>query len=109
MKKEKKLTKKQLKRKEKRERNKKDKEWSLAIRVRDKCCVICGDKTQLNAHHIIPRENKDSRWLLENGVTLCVGCHKFRLNSAHRNPFWFFNQIKDRITKLENKVDEELK
>jgi hypothetical protein len=89
-----KLTKKKIKQIEKRELNKKDKIWSSE--VKDKChnmCVICGDTERLNAHHIIPREFRETRWLLENGVALCPKHHKWGLFSAHRNPYWFVNML----------------
>ena len=77
---------------EKRERNKKDKEWAKQIKERDKCCVICGSKERLNAHHIIPREIKELRWELCNGITLCPRHHKFSImNSPHKNPWVFLN------------------
>ena len=95
-----KITKKEQKRLEKKEKTRKDKAWAILVKERDKACVICGEIKRLNAHHIIPREVKETRWLLENGVSLCPGCHKFRVNSAHRNPLWFFAHAAKRINNL---------
>lgn len=81
-----------LKSDEYREQKKLDKEWATAIKERDGwCCVICGNKWAPNAHHIIPREQKEYRYCMDNGITLCVAHHKFsRLISAHNAPFAFF-------------------
>jgi hypothetical protein len=88
----KKLTKKQLKRKEKREINRQFKEWSLKVKERDgfKCC-LCSKTENLNAHHILPREIKEFRFDIDNGITLCPSHHKYSLEiSSHRNPFVFY-------------------
>jgi hypothetical protein len=80
---------------EKRERNKKDKAWREAIKLRDKVCLICSRGEYLDCHHIIPRENKDFRWDIDNGILLCKNHHKWsRVNSPHRNPLIFFEQFK---------------
>ena len=79
------------KRRERIERGKKDKEWSLTVRTRDKSCQVCGKwgKRCVDAHHIIPRGFSKTRLDLMNGICLCKGCHKFRAFSAHKNGFWF--------------------
>ena len=51
--------------------------WSLFIRNRDKKCVKCGSVKNLQASHIISRRKRSTRWLPENGKTLCYGCHIF--------------------------------
>ena len=86
------ITKKELKRLEKRNVNNQFKEWSKVVKERDgNVCVICGGNERLNSHHIIPRENKDLRFIVENGITLCPSHHKYSLEiSAHRNPLSFF-------------------
>jgi len=69
---------------------KEDKEWSEQVRERDRKCLICGAKDKrLNAHHLVPRQFKEYRLRLDNGVSLCVGCHTFGVRSAHKNPIWF--------------------
>jgi hypothetical protein len=52
--------------------------WRKAVFERDNyTCQECGAKDiTLNAHHIISYLKDDSRWLLENGKTLCVYCHR---------------------------------
>jgi hypothetical protein len=81
-----------LKSRELKEQKEKDKIWADMIKARDDwSCVICGNQFKPNAHHIVPRENKDFRHCLNNGVTLCTKHHKFsRIISAHNNPMAFF-------------------
>lgn len=96
---------------EKRERNKKDKEWRTeVIRKYGAACVICGEENRPNAHHIIPRTFKETRWDPENGIMLCPKHHKFGKFSAHKNPLWFLAILriceKDKYNNLLKKVDE---
>lgn len=85
------------KRKEaKRIQNKKDKEWREAVKARDKKCVICGQVKMLNAHHIIPKQIKEFRHDIRNGVSLCPKHHRFSFElSAHQNPLIFFKKISE--------------
>jgi len=73
------------------ELKKKDKEWAIAIKKKfNNKCIVCGKKERLNAHHIIPREIKESRHDLRNGIALCPKHHRFSFElSAHQNPFAF--------------------
>ena len=66
-----------------------DRMWSLKIRERDQNkCQVCGMEGN-NPHHIVGRRNRTLRWDLNNGITLCPGCHTFRTKSAHQDPLWF--------------------
>ena len=60
--------------------NRCDKNWSIIVRNQaGNKCQMCGkDEGVLNAHHIISRKHKPSRWLLYNGVALCYRCHMFK-------------------------------
>lgn len=74
---------------------KKDKEmceWSLKVKQRDGFkCVICGNPDRPNAHHILPRELKDTKYNINNGISLCPSHHRFnRQLSAHQNPMAFY-------------------
>jgi len=71
---------------------KEDKAWALKVKERDGFkCIVCGSKLYLNSHHLFPRERKDTKFDLSNGVTLCVKHHMFsRILSAHNNPIEFF-------------------
>jgi len=90
-KKDKPLTKKQLKKIARREDKKKLKEWSLAVKERDeRKCVVCGESHMLNAHHIIPKEIKELKFDVNNGISLCPKHHKYSFQfSAHRNGLAF--------------------
>lgn len=80
---------------EKKERKRLDKEWATKVKERDKGCIICGKKEYLNAHHLIPREIKEFRYNLDNGVSLCPRHHKFNYQiSAHKNSFIFIEWLK---------------
>jgi len=76
-----------------------DKLWSQLIKreAGNKCevCDLEGGNTRLNSHHIVGRRNYRLRWELYNGVCLCSGCHTFRRNSAHQNPIWFDEWLRD--------------
>ena len=54
------------------------KEWRSAVFARDDyTCTMCGERGgKLNAHHISPWAlNKNERYNLDNGTTLCESCH----------------------------------
>jgi len=69
-------------------KKKADDQWSLAVRLSHKRCEICGKPGTLiksgleigglNAHHVIGRSNMKFRHDLNNGLCLCVYCHRFR-------------------------------
>lgn len=104
--KQKKVTKSSIKRLEKKELKKKDKEWALNVKKRfNNSCIFCGSHEKINAHHIIPREIKKFRHEIDNGIALCPKHHRFSFEfSAHQNPFafmlWFSNNHLEQFTKL---------
>lgn len=60
------------------------KDWRNEVFKRDKyTCRICGRKgVKLNAHHIEKfSKNKEKRFDIDNGITLCENCHK----ELHKN------------------------
>ena len=71
---------------------KEDKDWAKDVKDRDNwACVICGDPNRPNAHHIIARENHETKFDIRNGLTLCPTHHFFdRQISAHNNPLGVF-------------------
>lgn len=71
---------------------KEDVAWANAVKDRDgRACVICGNTERPNAHHIIVRENHETKFDLMNGLTLCATHHFFnRQISAHNNPLGLF-------------------
>jgi len=60
-----------------------DKKASRACRERDDyICQRCGTKhatnsSGLHAAHIMPRRHKNTRWHLDNLISLCFGCHRW--------------------------------
>jgi len=78
------------------EKRKKDREWVKAVGKKyNRTCVICGSTKLPNAHHIIPKTFKETRWDVENGVILCPKHHKFGKFSAHKNALWFIRLLQD--------------
>lgn len=50
--------------------------WGYEVKKRDMCCIECGVKEKLQAHHILSRNtHPDKKYDLTNGVTLCLECH----------------------------------
>ncbi|MBO4516044.1 HNH endonuclease [bacterium] len=51
-------------------------DWAEQVIKRDRNCVICGSKQDLEAHHIFKVNNYDDAYLdLNNGIALCRKCH----------------------------------
>jgi len=51
--------------------------WVRSVKTRDKTCVCCGSKKQLNAHHILYKSKYPELSLnLNNGITMCKKCHE---------------------------------
>lgn len=50
--------------------------WSKIIRARTANCQRCKYKPGHDAHHLVSRRYKQTRWLLDNGAHLCRGCHQ---------------------------------
>lgn len=89
----------------KKERNKADKEWRLAIKARDKFCQVCGEGKEhkvLNAHHLIPKMYSEFRWDLDNGMLLCFQHHSLGRCSAHQHPVWFSRWLQFERPKIYN-------
>lgn len=61
-----------------------DKLWSKKVRERGYCeyCLKRPPEVVLHAHHIFSRRHYSTRWLVENGICLCTGCH---LYTAHKD------------------------
>ncbi len=71
----------------------KDKEWREKILKRDKStCQITGKKIKgrnCQVHHIIPKQFKELRWDVNNGIVLSFQSHKVGKYSAHLNALFF--------------------
>ena len=69
----------------------KDIEFAREMKVRDGRCAICGTTSNLNTHHIMPREDRRLRHDPLNAINLCILHHKFSLEiSPHKNALEFF-------------------
>ncbi len=72
------------------EKRKRLAEWSIKIRERDGCCIVCGSKLHLQAHHLCPKMiYKNHIYDIMNGVILCAGHHMWGKQSAERNALWW--------------------
>lgn len=90
---------------------KEDVEWANSVKRRDRGCVICGEVYRLNAHHLIPREIKETKYDIDNGLSLCPKHHMFsRIISAHNNPLalvlWLRKNRKWQLEYVMNKLEE---
>ena len=89
---------------------KEDKEWATKVKTRDGYkCVICGSTLRPNAHHIIPREVKEMKYDVQNGLTLCPKHHFFsREISAHNHPLalimWLEKHRPEQLNYLKSKI-----
>ena len=81
-----------------------DELWSKAVKKRAGYkCEYCGKETTLQSHHMIPRTNYATRYMLENGVCLCYKHHFF---FAHKDALgfgdWFKKKRKKDVIKIES-------
>jgi len=52
-----------------------DKRWSILVRQRDPVCRFCKKNPSRQAHHLIGRAYRSTRYDLVNGLGTCGGCH----------------------------------
>jgi 5-methylcytosine-specific restriction endonuclease McrA len=95
------------------ELNKLDKRFREVINERDNgTCQYCGGSGN-NVHHIVGRRNRSTRWLVDNGILLCPGCHTFRTNSFHQDPLetitWFEETYPERYQAINERKNKILK
>lgn len=55
-----------------------DRVMSLWVRKRDRACVTCGSKENLQNGHYVPRNWLGLRYNKKNCNTQCVGCNVFK-------------------------------
>lgn len=69
------------------------KNWRNAVLKRDNyMCQNCGATDKLHAHHIKPwASHPDSRFDIDNGLTLCVDCHRLAHSKFSKNLVVKFN------------------
>lgn len=65
--------------------------WTRLVKERDGRCTMCGTVENLEAHHIISKTTRpELATVLENGLTLCAGCHRTEPWAVHKQSFNFF-------------------
>jgi len=72
--------------------SKMDREFSAKVRARGRC-ERCGKTANLQAAHVFSRRYLRLRWMDDNCVCLCAGCHFW----AHHNPVLFSEWIRGRL------------
>ena len=93
-----------------------DAKWSKVVRARDKQCLMCDNKTNLHAHHVVKTKARGAsvRWLLKNGITLCYDCHLNKYHGTQADAMWHEKYLSkvyeklprflwDKIVRLANK------
>ena len=83
-----------------------DKLWSETVRSEWRC-AYCWSTENLNAHHIVGRRNKATRWLPVNWICLCSLHHTFSSDfSAHQTPVEFTYWLESTMSRayLENLI-----
>lgn len=66
-------------------------EWRKSVFEREKyICQICGQYGgKLHAHHIVPFSIDENKRLdTNNGITLCIKCHKIKHKNFRENGVW---------------------
>ena len=77
------------------EKRRLDRFWSKEIRSIGHC-EICLSIKNLNTHHILDKRfYPEYRFEKDNLICLCVKCHKFGKYSAHKNPVFFANWLRN--------------
>ncbi len=76
--------------------------WAMAIKVRDKKCVYCGAKKDLDAHHIISRRHAALKYDLDNGITLCR-YHHGMVGNNYEFDEWLKGYLGERYDELKRK------
>jgi len=61
--------------------------WRVKVIRRDKVCQCCGSNKNRQAHHIEDgSHNPPLRFVMDNGITLCKGCHS-QLHTNYKHSF----------------------
>ncbi len=67
--------------------------WAKKVREAG-CCAICGQKGNLHAHHILPKQILAYKYDYNNGIALCFAHHIMTKVSVHQNALYFTNWLK---------------
>ena len=66
-----------------------DKAFSRYVRQRDKECVLCRSKENLQCGHLITRSKYSTRWHILNGFCQCRSCNFLHESQPERFTAWF--------------------
>jgi len=85
--------------------------WADKVKSYWQGCAICGETKRLNAHHLIPKEIKEHRFDIENGIALCPKHHRFSFKlSAHQNPIafvmWLEENLPEKLKIIKSKINK---
>lgn len=82
-------------------RTKEYKDWRKKVYERDNyTCAACKDDSggNLHAHHILNySHNKDLRYNIDNGITLCDKCHNPSVKGSFHNIYGTKNNTKEQL------------
>lgn len=84
--------------------------WSKCVRLRDyNKCIICGKTEKLQAHHCLVRAalSLRTRFIIDNGVSLCYRCHLIEIHKNGEKRF-FEKYIKILDEKIPKEKQQEI-
>ena len=68
-----------------------DRVFSLYIRKRDKCCVLCGTTERLQCGHLFSRTAYSTRWHAANAHGQCAKHNLMHEHDAYPYHTWYIN------------------
>jgi len=115
--KKKKITKKEIRRKEKKAAKRAMRELWDKLReevkkIQSNKCYICNEEVlgaRAHCHHIISREIKSLQYDIQNLVLLCPGDHKLKALSVHKTSILFSELLRTREPERYNYLLEKIK
>ena len=70
-----------------------DNVFSKYIRLRDKCCVLCGSADNIQCSHLYTKKaHKSVRWDERNAYAMCASCH---MKHHHIDQYQYLEWVKD--------------
>jgi len=65
-------------------------------------CIRCGDRSRpVQWAHVLSRRHLCVRWLSDNAMSLCAGCHLFWHHEPALALDWFFKNFRERWNRLQ--------
>jgi hypothetical protein len=82
--------------------------WKRKVLARDKICLMCLSKCNLQVHHIIPvHEDRTHIIDVDNGMILCKKCHiQTHSKAARSNPKYLKEYLVEAIIRILNQKKE---